>query len=147
MLKYKNLDLFNIIKKTQINTPIFSDSISAGFPSPATDYMENKLDLNEYLIKHPAATFIVKASGSSMVNANIYSGDLLIVDKSLTPKNNDIVIASIFGDLTVKKIKKKEKLFFLVSANEDYPSIEVKEEMECFIWGVVTYIIHETTPS
>ena len=145
MLKYKNLDLFNIIKKTQINTPIFSDSISAGFPSPATDYMENKLDLNEYLIKHPAATFIVKASGSSMVNANIYSGDLLIVDKSLTPKNNDIVIASIFGDLTVKKIKKKGKSLFLIPANNDYPSIEVKEEMECFIWGVVTYIIHEIT--
>ena len=101
--------------------------------------------LNEYLIKHPAATFIVKASGSSMIDADIYSGDLLIVDRSLTPRNNNIVIASIFGDLTVKKIKKKDKSFFLVSANEDYPSIEVKEEMECFIWGVVTYTIHETT--
>ena len=145
MSEYKNLDLFSIIKKTQINTPVFLDKVSAGFPSPATDYMENKLDLNEYLIRHPAATFIVKASGSSMVNANIYSGDLLVVDRSITPKNNNIVIASIFGDLTVKKIKKKDKSFFLVSANEDYPSIEVKEEMECFIWGVVTHIIHETT--
>jgi DNA polymerase V len=109
--------------------------------------MENKLDLNEYLIRHPAATFIVKASGSSMVNADIYSGDLLVVDRSVTPKSNNIVIASIFGDLTVKKLKKKEKSFFLISANDEYPSIEVKEEMECFIWGVVTYIIHETTPS
>ena len=145
MYKYKNLDLFDNIKKTQIKTPVYLDKISAGFPSPATDYMENKLDLNEYLIKHPAATFIVKASGFSMINEDIYSGDLLIVDKSLTPRNNNIVIASIFGDLTVKKIKKKDKSFFLVSANEDYPSIEVKEEMECFIWGVVTYIIHETT--
>ena len=147
MSEYKNLDLFSIIKKTQINTPVFLDKVSAGFPSPATDYMENKLDLNEYLITHPAATFIVKASGSSMVNANIYSGDLLVVDRSITPKNNNIVIASIFGDLTVKKLKKKEKSFFLVSANEEYPSIEVKEEMECFIWGVVTYIIHETASS
>ena len=145
MTKHKNLDLFSIIKNTQINTPIFLDKISAGFPSPATDYMENKLDLNEHLIKHPAATFIVKANGSSMVNADIYSGDLLIVDRSIAPKNNNIVIASIFGDLTVKKLKKKEKSLFLVSANSDYPSIEVKEEMECFIWGVVTYIIHETT--
>ena len=145
MPKHKSLDLFSIIKNTQINTPVFLDKISAGFPSPATDYMENKLDLNEYLIKHPAATFIVKTSGSSMINADIYSGDLLIVDRSLTPRNNNIVIASIFGDLTVKKIKKKDKSFFLVSANEDYPCIEVKEEMECFIWGVVTYIIHETT--
>ena len=147
MYEYKNFDLFSIIKKTQINTPVFLDKVSAGFPSPATDYMENKLDLNEYLITHPAATFIVKASGSSMVNANIYSGDLLVVDRSITPKNNNIVIASIFGDLTVKKLKKKEKSFFLVSANEEYPSIEVKEEMECFIWGVVTYIIHETASS
>ena len=121
--EYKNFDLFSIIKKTQINTPVFLDKVSAGFPSPATDYMENKLDLNEYLITHPAATFIVKASGSSMVNANIYSGDLLVVDRSITPKNNNIVIASIFGDLTVKKLKKKEKSFFLVSANEEYPSI------------------------
>ena len=147
MSEYKNFDLFSIIKKTQINTPVFLDKVSAGFPSPATDYMENKLDLNEYLITHPAATFIVKASGSSMVNANIYSGDLLVVDRSITPKNNNIVIASIFGDLTVKKLKKKEKSFFLVSANEEFPSIEVKEEMECFICGVVTYIIHETASS
>ena len=147
MSEYKNLDLFSIIKKTQINIPVFLDKVSAGFPSPATDYMENKLDLNEYLIRHPAATFIVKASGSSMVNADIYSGDLLVVDRSVTPKSNNIVIASIFGDLTVKKLKKKEKSFFLISANDEYPSIEVKEEMECFIWGVVTYIIHETTSS
>ena len=144
MSEYKNIDLFSIIKKKQINTPVFLDKVSAGFPSPATDYMENKLDLNEYLIRHPAATFIVKASGSSMVNADIYSGDLLIVDRSVTPKSNNIVIASIFGDLTVKKLKKKEKSFFLISTNDEYPSIEVKEEMECFIWGVVTYIIHDT---
>lgn len=144
MYKYKNLDLFQFIKKKQILTPIFLDSVSAGFPSPATDYMENKLDLNEYLIKHPAATFIVKAKGPSMTDAGILSGDLLIVDRSIDPKSNDIVIASIFGDLTVKKLKKKEKSIFLLSANSDYPSIEVKEEMECFIWGVVTYIIHES---
>ena len=145
MHKYKNLDLFSIIKNTQIKTPIYLDKVSAGFPSPATDYMENKLDLNEHLVKHRAATFIVKASGSSMINAGIYSEDLLIVDRSLTPKNNHIVIASIFGDLTVKKIKKKGKSLFLIPANNDYQSIEVKEEMECFIWGVVTYVIHKAT--
>ena len=144
MYKYKNLDLFQSIKKKQILTPIFVDSVSAGFPSPATDYMENKLDLNEYLIKRPAATFIVKAKGFSMTDAGILSGDLLIVDRSITPKSNDIVIASIFGDLTVKKLQKKEKSLFLLSANSDYPSIQVKEEMECFIWGVVTYTIHES---
>ena len=145
MTKHKNLNLFNIIHNTQIKTPIFLDKISAGFPSPATDYMENKLDLNEYLIKNPAATFIVKASGSSMINADIYSGDLLIIDRSLIPRNDNIVIASIFGDLTVKKLKKRKNTLFLISANDNYPSIEVKEEMECFIWGVVTFVIHATT--
>ena len=144
MYKYKNLDLFQSIKRKQILTPIFVDSVSAGFPSPATDYMENKLDLNEYLIKHPAATFIVKAKGPSMMDAGILSGDLLIVDRSITPKSDRIVIASIFGDLTIKKLQKKRNSLFLLSANSDYPSIEVKEEMECFIWGVVTYIIHES---
>ena len=144
MYKHKNLDLFQSIQKKQILIPSFLDSVSAGFPSPATDYMENKLDLNEHLIKHPAATFIVKAKGLSMMDAGILSGDLLIVDRSITPKNNNIVIASVFGDLTVKKLQKKENSLFLLSANSDYPSIEVKEEMECFIWGVVTYIIHES---
>ena len=92
MHKHKNFDLFQSIKKKQVLTPIFLDSVSAGFPSPATDYVENKLDLNEYLIKHPAATFIVKAKGSSMTDAGILSEDLLIVDRGITPKSNDIVI-------------------------------------------------------
>ena len=144
MYKHKNFDLFQPIQRKKILIPVFLDSVSAGFPSPATDYMENKLDLNEHLIKRPAATFIVKAKGPSMTDAGILSGDLLIVDRSITPRSNNIVIASIFGDLTVKKLQKKENSLFLLSANSDYPSIEVKEEMECFIWGVVTYIIHES---
>jgi len=137
------LSIINIEADKKVNTPMFLDSVSAGFPSPATDYLENKLDLNEYLVKHPAATFIVKASGPSMIEAGILSGDLLIVDRSITPNNENIVIASIFGDLTVKKLQKKGSSLFLVSANNEYSSIEVKEEMECFIWGVVTYVIHK----
>ena len=137
------LSIINIEADKKINTPMFLDSVSAGFPSPATDYMENKLDLNEYLVRHPAATFIVKANGPSMIEAGILSGDLLIVDRSLTPNNENIVIASVFGDLTVKKLRKKGSALFLVSANNEYSSIEVREEMECFIWGVVTYVIHK----
>ena len=137
------LSIINIEADKKTNTPMFLDSVSAGFPSPATDYMENKLDLNEYLVKHPAATFIVKANGPSMIEAGILSGDLLIVDRSVTPKSDNIVIASVFGDLTVKKLRKKGSALFLVSANNEYSSIEVKEEMECFIWGVVTYVIHK----
>ena len=145
MKKQKTLDLFSFSNHQKASIPMFFDNISAGFPSPATDYMENKLDLNEHLIKHPAATFIVKASGFSMIDAGIHSGDLLIIDRSITPQSDNIVIASIFGDLTVKKLKKKKNTLFLVSASDHYPSIEVKEEMECFIWGVVTFIIHATT--
>ncbi|MBT4645636.1 MAG: translesion error-prone DNA polymerase V autoproteolytic subunit [Pelagibacteraceae bacterium] len=137
------LSVINIRNNKKTVTPLFLDSVSAGFPSPATDYMENKLDLNEYLVKHPAATFIVKASGPSMIEAGISSGDLLIVDRSIVPRNNNIVIASIFGDLTVKKLHKKGSTLFLLSANNQYPSIEIKEEMECFLWGVVTYVIHK----
>ena len=137
------LSVINIRNNKKTVTPLFLDSVSAGFPSPATDYMENKLDLNEHLVKHPAATFIVKASGPSMIEAGISSGDLLIVDRSIVPKNNNIVIASIFGDLTVKKLHKKGSTLFLLSANNQYPSIEIKEEMECFLWGVVTYVIHK----
>ena len=137
------LSIINIEADKKTNTPMFLDSVSAGFPSPATDYMENKLDLNEYLVKHPAATFIVKANGPSMIEAGILSGDLLIVDRSLTPNSENIVIASVFGDLTVKKLRKKGSSLFLISANNEYSSIEVKEEMECFIWGVVTYVIHK----
>ena len=107
--------------------------------------MEAKLDLNEYLVRCPTATYIVKAKGPSMIDAGISSGDLLIVDRSITPRNNNIVIASIFGDLTVKKLKKKDHSLFLISANSEYPSIQIKEEMECFIWGVVTYVIHKAT--
>jgi DNA polymerase V len=137
------LSIINIRNNKKIVTPLFLDSVSAGFPSPATDYMENKLDLNEHLVKHPAATFIVRASGPSMIEAGISSGDLLIVDRSINPKNNNIVIASVFGDLTVKRLNKKGSVLFLLSANNEYPSIEVKEEMEWFRWGVVTYVIHK----
>ena len=143
MNEKKTLSITHIGNNKKIATPLFLDSVSAGFPSPATDYLENKLDLNEHLVKHPAATFIVKASGPSMIEAGILSGDLLIVDRSIVPKNDNIVIASVFGDLTVKKLRKKGSALFLVSANNEYSSIEVKEEMECFIWGVVTYVIHK----
>ena len=144
MDKLKAIKFSDFSKNQEIEIPIFIDKISAGFPSPASDYIEQKLDLNKYLVSHPAATFIVKASGSSMVDAKIQSGDLLIVDKSLAPKHNSIVIASIFGDLAVKRLKRKNTKTFLVSNNSNYPSYEIKEETDCFIWGVVTYVIHST---
>ena len=144
MNEVKVINFSKLPDNQKVKIPIFTDKVSAGFPSPASDYVEHKLDLNEYLISHPVSTFIVKVTGTSMINSNIQSGDLLIVDKSLVPKHNSIVIASIFGDLMVKQLKKKHESFFLVSSNSNYPSFEVKEEVDCFIWGVVTFIIHAT---
>ena len=126
--------------KTQI--PLFMSPVCAGFPSPANDYVEKKLDLNEHLIKHPAATFFVRAAGDSMINAGIHHNDILVVDRALEPINNRIVIAIIEGELTVKRILKSQDRLFLMPDNTQYKSIEVTEEMNVEIWGVVTTIIH-----
>ena len=121
---------------------LYLNSVCAGFPSPASDYLEGEIDLNKYLIKNPLATFIVKAQGNCMLQAGIHSGDLLIVDRSIKPKNNSIVIASIDGDLTVKRIKVSGKNFFLNSDNKDYGNVKINNESDIFIWGIVTKVIH-----
>ena len=121
---------------------LYSNSVCAGFPSPANDYIEGEIDLNQYLIKNPPATFIVRSQGESMLKSSIHPGDLLIVDKSIKPKNNSIVIASINGDLTVKRIKILNKRFLLISDNKNYPNIKVNTEDDFSIWGVVTNVIH-----
>ena len=122
--------------------PFFVASVSAGFPSPAEDYIEKKLDLNALLVKHPAATFFVRVEGNSMEGANIFSGDILIVDKSLKPKNNNIVVAVINGEFTVKRIHLQEGKLFLMPENNRFPPLEVKEEMDFQVWGVVAHVIH-----
>ena len=121
---------------------LYSNSVCAGFPSPASDYLEGEIDLNRYLIKNPPATFIVKSQGNCMLQAGIHSGDLLIVDRSIKPKNNSIAIASIDGDLTVKRIKVSGKNFFLNSDNKDYGNVKINNESDIFIWGIVTKVIH-----
>lgn len=123
--------------------PIYSSRVSAGFPSPGDDHMEGKLDLNRHLIRNPPATFFVKAVGDSMINAGIHSGDILVVDRSLTPVSGKIVIAAIDGLLTVKRLHKEKGTLLLVADNPDYPSIEIQEGNEMIIWGVVTSVIHE----
>ena len=121
---------------------LYLNSVCAGFPSPASDYLEGEIDLNRYLIKNPLATFIVKSQGNCMLQAGIHSGDLLIVDKSIKPKNNSIVIASIDGELTVKRIKISGKKFLLSSDNKDYGNVKINNESDIFIWGIVTKVIH-----
>jgi DNA polymerase V len=139
-LKVKEIYSFN--KKNKLKLPLFISSIKAGFPSPADDYIEKNLDLNEYLIKHPPATFFLKVEGESMIDAGIRSGDILIVDRSLEPKNNKIVIAALNGELTVKRIKKIKNKLFLVPENNQYLPIEITNEMDFSVWGIVTYVIH-----
>lgn len=123
--------------------PLYSTKVSAGFPSPADSDIECKLDLNNYLIKHPAATFFLRVSGDSMKNAGIQSGDILIVDKSLEPSDGKIVIAAIDGELTVKRLVKKAGTVQLVPENSQYPIINLRDTQDLLIWGVVTHVIHE----
>lgn len=123
--------------------PLYMSTVRAGFPSPADDYVECQLDLNEHLIHHPAATFFVKASGDSMVNAGIQSGDMLVVDRSLEAVHGKIVIAAINGELTVKRLSKQQGVVQLLAENPDYPAIDITDEQEVVIWGVVTHVIHE----
>jgi len=121
--------------------PLFAAPVPAGFPSPADDYIERSLDLNEHLIQHPAATFFVRASGDSMLG-NIHSGDLLVVDRAKEAANGSIVIAVIDGELTVKRLCKRGNSVSLESDNSSYAPLAVNEESDVAIWGVVTNVIH-----
>ena len=123
--------------------PFYASSVQAGFPSPADDYIAGKLDLNKHLIKHPTATFFVRAAGDSMVNAGIHSGDILIVDRSLEVKNGKIVIAAIDGQLTVKRLEKSSQGTFLKAENAQFEPIKIDESSEVVIWGVVTNVLHK----
>ena len=130
-------------KRTSIRLPLVSASVEAGFPSPADDHLERGIDLNEELIRNPAATFLVRVKGESMRDAGIHSGDTLIVDKSVTPSNRQIVVAMIDGEFTVKRFRKVNGRVFLEAANDTFAPIEVGENQELTIWGSVTYIIHQ----
>jgi DNA polymerase V len=117
--------------------------VEAGFPSPADDHLERGIDLNEELIGNPAATFLVRVKGESMRDAGIHPGDVLIVDKSLTPTDRKIVVAMIDGNFTVKRFRKRGGQVFLEAENPEFPPIEVTEGQELSIFGVVSYIIHQ----
>jgi DNA polymerase V len=131
---------------TSARVPLYLSRVCAGFPSPADDFIDQEIDLNRHLIKNPLATFIVHAEGDSMTGEGIYSGDALIVDRSLQPKHKSIVIACIEGEMTVKKLMYRDGKPYLVAANPNYPAIEVREGDELIIWGVVTKNIHNLLP-
>jgi len=124
-----------------VGAPLFLETVAAGFPSPAGDYIERRLDLNEYLIQHPSATFFVRVAGDSMTGAGIHDGDILIVDRSLEPASGSIVIAAVNGELTVKRLLKHDGRCVLQPENDDFACIEISED-DVHIWGVASCVIH-----
>ena len=120
---------------------LVEQGISAGFPSPADDFKEVRISLDKELIKNKEATFYARVSGDSMVDAGLDDGDLLVIDRSLNPENGNIAICFIDGDFTVKRIKKEKGKLYLIPENKKYKPIELKEDNELIIWGVVEYVI------
>ena len=128
------------IKKSKI--PLLTDSVSAGFPSPADDYTEENIDLNEHLISNPFSTFFLRVKGDSMINAGIKDKDLIIVDKSLIAKPGNIIIAMIDGEFTIKRLSIKNNELYLKAENNNYRDFRFKNHIDVQIWGVVIYSIH-----
>ena len=122
--------------------PLFLSRISAGLPSPADDYVESRLSLDEHFVQCPEATFFLRVQGDSMVGAGIHDGDFLIVDKSLEPRHGSLVIAEVHGELTVKKLYRKNSEISLLAENPTYRPIPINEESQLVVWGVVTEVVH-----
>ena len=129
----------------RLTIPYYLQKAGAGFPSPATDYIEEDIDLNVHLIKNVPATFVIRVQGKSMTDVGIYDGDLLVVDKSLKPKNFSTVIANVHDELVVKSfVKEKNEQFLTSGSNKIEDKIIINSESDVFVWGVVTYVIHST---
>lgn len=126
----------------KIKAQLTTESVSAGFPSPAESYMETPLDLNEYLVTDPPATFFIKAIGDSMIGAGIFSGDIVIVNRALNAKNGSIIVAHIEGEFTLKRLRISQKGMELIPENSQYKSILIREDSDFEVWGVVTHTIH-----
>ena len=135
--------IFELEQKTKAIRPLFTCGVSAGFPSPADEHIDRKLDLNELLIQHPAATFFVRVAGDSMQEAGINHGDILVVDRSLEAASGKIVIAIVNGELTVKRFVQTATSCQLVAANPQYPPVAITTDTDFRVWGVVTSVIHQ----
>ncbi len=129
--------------ESPIETSFISSEIKAGFPSPAADFEESKVSLDHLLIKNKEATFYAKASGNSMIGAGIDDGDILVIDRSLEPRNNAVAVCFIDGEFTVKRIKKTDEAVFLMPENPNYVPIQIEPHNEFIIWGIVTYVIKQ----
>lgn len=142
MIKLEINSIMPITTLSSLPLPIFESRVQAGFPSPGDDFSEGTLDLNAYLIKHKAATFFVRVTGDSMNGIGIFPGDILIVDRSLTPTSGRVIIAVLNGEMTVKRLKKKGDKIWLYAENKKYSPISISEDEDFSIWGVVTNAIH-----
>lgn len=141
-MKKEQISFLKINSEELKDFPLYENAVQCGFPSPADDFLDLDINLNDYLVKHKSATFCVKVNGSSMNGVGIHSGDVLIVDRAESVKNNSIVLAVIDNEFTVKSIKKNAGKLYLNPANDNYKPIEITEDMNFHIWGVVTFVIH-----
>ncbi|UQD55734.1 LexA family transcriptional regulator [Flavobacterium sp. K5-23] len=139
--KEQKLIFFHPDFESELNIPFITDAVSAGFPSPAADFMENNIDLNKELSENPLATFYIRVKGNSMIDAGINDKDVLVVDRSLEPQNNKIAICCVDGEFTVKRIQLEKDCLYLMPENSNYSPIKVTEDNELIIWGIVTYVI------
>jgi DNA polymerase V len=139
--KEQKLTFFRPDFESEVQIPYITEGVSAGFPSPAADFMETNIDLNKELSENPLATFYIKVKGNSMIDAGINDKDVLVVDRSLEPQNNKIAICCIDGEFTVKRIQVEKDCLYLMPENPNYDPIKVTEENQLIIWGMVTYVI------
>lgn len=137
------LEIYTINPGSKKEIDLYTSHIPAGFPSPAEDFIEKQLDLNDYLIRNKSATFLVRVNGHSMINAGIHDGDLVVVDRSIEATDGKVVLGILNGEFTIKRLVKEKKKIFLMPENSTFKPIEITPEMDFKIWGVVTFSVHQ----
>lgn len=137
----QTIEICEVDTSTRLSLQFVDTGIQAGFPSPAEDYVDLAIDLNQELIKNPSSTFLGRVKGSSMKDAGIFEGDVLVIDKSKEPVDGSIAVCFLDGDFTVKRIKINGKRCFLMPANQEFNPIEIQADNDFRVWGIVTYII------
>ena len=135
------MDIFPVSIASNMEIPVLSTPISAGFPSPALDFIDLSIDMNKYLIKRPTSTFYGRVKGQSMKDVGISDGDLLVIDKSIAPKDDQVAVCYLDGEFTLKKIKLEKDICWLIPANEAYQPIQVTSQNDFLIWGIITHVI------
>jgi DNA polymerase V len=136
-----SLNFYSVEEKKESSTPYYGGESSSGFPSPADDFKEVSLDLNSLVIRHKEATFYARVSGQSMIGAGLEDGDIIVIDKSLEPRDNKIAVCCIDGEFTVKRLKMSKDICWLMPENDNYQPIKIDSDSDFMVWGMVTYVI------